>query len=133
MIKELLKDFEELQIREIVKQVNTNTRATTGSAGSNFFNPNNYEGGKPSNPARDYETPLRRPYNKNYRGLHPRRRKSAITEEFQPKNPIIQETIPPWGQFLNIDHVIDIRKSLNTWKAGITLALISEPVYATKD
>ena len=43
-IEELLKDFEELQIREIAKQVNPNTGTPTGSVGSNFFNPDNYEG-----------------------------------------------------------------------------------------
>ena len=37
-IEELLRDFEELQIKEIVKQVNTNIRAPTGSVESNFFN-----------------------------------------------------------------------------------------------
>ena len=94
-IEELLKDFEELQIREIVKQVNTNTGAPTGSVGSNFVNPHNYEREEPSNPTRSFDTPLRRSYNKNYRGLPPWKRKTTITEEFQPKNPIIQKPIPP--------------------------------------
>ena len=57
-----------------------------------FFNVDNYERREPSKPATDYEKPLR---NKNYRGLHPRRRKATITEEFQLKNPIIQKPIPP--------------------------------------
>ena len=51
-IEELLKDFEELQIREIVKQVNTNTGAPIGSVGSNFVNPDDYEKGEPSHQSR---------------------------------------------------------------------------------
>ena len=81
-IEELLKDFEELQIKEIGKQAKTNTGAPIESVRSKFFNPDNYERGEPSNPARDYEKPLR---NKNYQGLHPRRRKAIIIEEFKPK------------------------------------------------
>ena len=40
-IEELLRDFEELQIKEIVKQLHTNTGVPTASVGSNFFNPKN--------------------------------------------------------------------------------------------
>jgi len=65
-IKELLKDFEELQIREIVKQVNTNTGAPTGSVGSNLFNPENYERGETSNPSRTNNSPLIRIATKSY-------------------------------------------------------------------
>ena len=121
-IEELLKDFEELQIRGIVKQVNANTGAPTGSVGSNFVNPDNYERGEPSNPTRSSDTPLRSSYNKNTRGLPRRKRKTTVTKEFQPKNPLNQEPIPPWGYFLNIDCVTDIRKTLNTWKVGMILA-----------
>ena len=94
-IEKLLKDFKEFEIREIVKQVNTNKGALTRSVGSNFVNLDNYERGEPSNSTRSFDTPLRRSYNKNYRGLPPRKRKTTITEEFQPKNPIIQKPIPP--------------------------------------
>jgi len=70
-IKELLKDFEELQITEIVKQVNTNIGAPTGSIGINFFNLENYERGEPSNPFKNYE--------------------ASKKEEWQQKSPIILE------------------------------------------
>ena len=93
-IEELLRDFEELQIKEIVNQVNINTEAPTGSVGSNFFNSKNYERGETLDPSKNYESPLRRIGTKNYRGRNLRRRKPTITEEFQPKNPIIQEPIP---------------------------------------
>ena len=64
-------------------------------------------------------------------GHNPRRRKATINEEFQPKNPTIQELILTWKCFLNIDYVIDKRRALNTWKAAMTLSLISEPIYAS--
>jgi len=54
-IEELVKDFKELQLRKIRKQVNTNTGVLTGSIGSNFPIPNNYEHGETSNPIRNYE------------------------------------------------------------------------------
>ena len=53
--QELLKDFKELEITEIIKQVNTNTWALIGSVGSNFLNSENYERAEPSNPFRNYE------------------------------------------------------------------------------
>ena len=129
-IEELLKDFEELQIREIVKQVNTNTGAPTGSVGSNF-NPDNYEyeQGEPSTQSRGTKTS----FQKYTKGMPHRKRRTTITEEFQPKNPLDQEPIPAWGYFLNIDCVTDIRKALDTWKASMILALMSEPSYAAED
>jgi len=128
-IEELLKDFEELQIREIVKQVNTNTGAPTGSVGSNFVNPGDYEKGEPSNQSKGTNTS----FHKYSRGLPHRKRRTTITEEFQPKNPLDQEPIPAWGYFLNIDCVTDIRKALNNWKSSMVLALMSEPIYAPED
>jgi len=128
-IEELLKDFEERQIREIVKQVNTNIGASTGCVRSNFINPGNYERAEPSNPTRSFDTS----FTKTSRALPRRKKRTTVTEEFQPKNPLNQEPIPSWSYFLNIDCVTDIRKALNTWKSGIVLALISEPLYAAED
>ena len=81
-VEELLKDFEELQIREIVKQVNTNTGAPTGSVGSNFVNPDNYERGEPSNPTRNSNPPLSGIYSQNARGLPQRKRRTTVPDEF---------------------------------------------------
>ena len=110
-IEELLKDFEELQIREVVKQVNNNTGAPTGSVGSNFVNPDDYKKGEPSNQSRGTNTS----FHKYSRGFPHRKRRTTITEKFH-KNPLDQEPIPAWANFLNIDCVTDIRKALNTWK-----------------
>ena len=108
-IEELLKDFEEPQIKEIIKQVTTNTAAPIGCVRSNFFNPENYERGETSNPFRNYKASWRTTTKKAY---PPRRRNSTINEQFQPKNPIIPEPIPVWRYFLNIDCATDIQKAL---------------------
>ena len=55
-LEELLKDFKELQIAEIVEQVNTNAGAPTASVRSNLPIPNNYEHGETSNPFRNYKS-----------------------------------------------------------------------------
>ena len=47
-IEELLNDFENLQMTELVKQVNMQAGTPTGSVRSN--NPNNFETGETSNP-----------------------------------------------------------------------------------
>ena len=86
-IEELLKDFTELQISEIVKQVNVNTGAPTGTVGSNFPNPENYEHGETSNPFRKYNSARRRTQTK--KAYSTKRRRSAINEEFKPRNPIM--------------------------------------------
>ena len=53
-IEELLNDFGNLRIIEIVKQVNMQLEVTTGSIGSNNPYQNNYEHGEASNPFRDH-------------------------------------------------------------------------------
>ena len=42
-----------------------------------------------------------------------RQRPRTINEEFIPKDPTIQDHIPPWGYMLNIDCVIDKKKALD--------------------
>ena len=91
-IEELLNDFENLQLTELIKQVNMQAGTPTGSVGSN--NPNNYETGEPSNPFRT------QPIHKNKhtanfqnKRRHPIRR-STINEEFKQKNSFLLEPVP---------------------------------------
>ena len=56
-----------------------------------------------------------------------------INEEFKTKNPLIQEPVPYFGYFLNINCVTDRRKALDMWKVAMILNLIYEPIYADDD
>ena len=116
-IEELLKDFEDLQITKIVKQVNMQSGNPTGigSTGSNHPTPNPfYEDGETSNSFQSSRTPSLK-NKKKPSSLTSKRQ--TINEEFKPKNPLLQEPISAWGYFLNLDCVIDIRKTLETWKS----------------
>ena len=113
-IEELLKDFEDPQITEIVKQVNMQSGNPTsiGSIGSNHPTPNPFcEHGETSNSFQSRRTPNLK--NKKKPSLFSSKRQT-INEEFKPKNPISQEPIPAWGYFLNLECVTDIRKTLET-------------------
>ena len=113
-IEELLKDFEDLQTSEIVKQVNMQSGNPTdiGSTGSNQPTSNPfYEQGETSNSFQSRRTPSL----KNKKKPSPlTSKRQTINEEFKPKNPFLQEPVPAWGYFLNIDCVTDIRKTLET-------------------
>ena len=94
-IEELLNDFENLQLTELVKQVNMQVGTPTGSVGSN--NLNNYETGEPSNPFGT--NPIHKnKHTANFQNKkrHPTRM-NTVNEEFKPKNPLLLEPVPAWG------------------------------------
>ena len=98
-IEDLLKDFEDLQISEIVKQVNMQSDIPTGiwSIGSNHptLNPF-YEQGETSNSCQCRRRPSRR--NKEKQSPLTLKRQT-INEEFKPNNPFLQESVSAWGYF----------------------------------
>ena len=46
---------------------------------------------------------------------------------------MIQEPVPAWGYFFNLECVADKSKTLDVWKASVLLSLISKPFYAEED
>ena len=114
-VEELLNDFENLQLTELVKQVNIQAGTLTESVGSN--NLNNYETGEPSNPFRS-NTIYKNKHTVNFQNKkrHPTKM-NTINEEFKPKNPFLLEPVPALGYFLNIDCVTDKRAALDTYRS----------------
>ena len=96
-IEELLNDFENLQLTELVNQVNMQSGTPTESLGSN--NPNNYETEEPSNPFRN--NPIRKnKHTDNFQNKSkPPKRMTTINEEFKLKNSLLLEPVPAWGFF----------------------------------
>ena len=89
-IEELLKDFEDLQITEIVKQVNMQLGNPTGigSTESNQPTPNPfYEHGETSNSFQSRRTPNLK---KKKKPSPLTSKRQTINEDFKSKNPISQ-------------------------------------------
>ena len=111
-IEELLKDFEDLQITEIVKQVNMQSGNPTGigSARSNQAPPNPfYEHGETSNSFQSRRIPSL----KNKKKPSPlTSKRQTINEEFKPQKPFLQE---PNKNVSNIG----TKSSISTGKTGI--------------
>ena len=121
-IEELLKDFEDLRISAILKQVNMQSGVPTGS---NHPNPNPfYEQGEASN---SFQSRKPRNQKDKKRQTFNSQKRQAINEEFKPKNPLLQEVVPTWRYFLNMDCATEIRKAL---KLAMVLNLVYEPAYA---
>ena len=81
-IEDILKELEDVQISEIVKQVNMNI-----NIGGHVPNPNNYEQGENSNPFNYSSVPRRSRIKKTHCSSYKRRQ--TINEEFKPRNPLI--------------------------------------------
>ena len=127
-IEELLEEFQDQQISEMVKQVNTQLGVPTRSIGSNNLNHKPGESSIPPHLRESYK-----PKAKGRKYYNMDKQKPMINEEFKPKNSLIQEPVPSFRYFLNIDCVTDKRKSLDMWKAAMILNLIYEPAYAEED
>ena len=82
-IEEPSKEFEDLQISKMVKQVNMQSGMSIGSIGNN--NPY-YEQGESSNPFHSKEPHKHKAKGQRY--FYNIKRKSMINEEFKPKNPL---------------------------------------------
>jgi len=130
-IEELLNDFENLKLTELVKQVNMQSGTPTGSVGSN--NPNNYKTGEPSNPFRNNPTRKNKHMDNFQNKRRPPMRISTINEEFKLKNPLVLEPVLAWDYILNIDCVTDKKAALDTWRNSIILSLIQESTYVAED
>ena len=127
-IEELLNDFENLQLTELVKQVNMQAGTPTESGGSNH--PNNFERGEPSNPFQDNQNNHKNKHTENFKRKVSK--KSMINDEFKLKNPLQLEPVPAWGYILNLDCVTDKRAAIDNWGYSVILSLLQEPSHAAK-
>ena len=87
VIEELLNNFANLQLTELVKQVKMQTETPTRSIGSN--NLNNYETREPSNPFRNNPTQKKKHTDNFQNKRRPPIRMSTINEEFKLQNPLL--------------------------------------------
>ena len=110
-IEELLNDFENLQLTKLVKQINMQSGAPTGSIGCN--NQNNFETGETCNPFRN-ERDHKNKHADNFRKKQKFSiKRPFINDEFKPKSPLQLESVPTWGYIFNLDYVIDKRATID--------------------